>query len=106
MPVDERRRAEATIAFSFLALGLGDPALARVQRLHFTRMYELCLSLAAHLTPNGSAPHGGASEGAVETLAGRLHALVDGLTVHVLAGHLTPGEMVRRLDDYLDELTA
>nr|WP_221382790.1 TetR family transcriptional regulator C-terminal domain-containing protein [Actinoplanes polyasparticus] len=95
MPVDERRRAESTIAFSFLALGLGDPALARVQRLHFTRMYELCLSLAAHLTP----AHAG-------TTARRLHALVDGVTVHVLAGHLTPDEMTACLDDYLDELTA
>ncbi len=96
MPVDERRYAEAAIAFSFLALGLGDPALARVQRLHFTRMHELCLSLAGHLTP-------GDDTGAV---AARLHALVDGLTVHVLAGHLKAPEMVNHLDAYLDELTA
>lgn len=101
MPVDERRWAESTIAFSFLALGLGDPALARVQRLHFTRMHELCLRLAAHLTPQSDRAFPDA-----DTLAGRLHALVDGLTVHVLAGHLTADEMVLRLDDYLDELTA
>jgi AcrR family transcriptional regulator len=96
MPVDESRRAESTIAFSFLTLGLGDPALARVQRIHFTRMYELCERLTAHLSPPGD----------VETAARRLHALIDGLTVHVLAGHLTSDEMVRRLDDYLVELTA
>ncbi|WP_250000993.1 TetR/AcrR family transcriptional regulator [Actinoplanes sp. M2I2] len=96
MPVDERRHAEATIAFSFLALGLGDPALARVHRLQFTQMYELCRRLAEHLTPGGDA----------ETTARRLHALVDGLSVHVLAGHLTPDEMVGQLDDYLGELTA
>ncbi len=96
MPVDERRHAEATIAFSFLALGLGDPALARVHRLQFTKMYELCRQLAAHLTVGDD----------VETTARRLHALVDGLSVHVLAGHLTSGEMVRQLDDYLGELTA
>ncbi len=96
MPVDERRRAESTIAFSFLALGLGDPELARVQRLHFTRMYELCLRLAGHLTPVAG----------VTATARRLHAVVDGLTVHVLAGHLTASEMVEQLDGYLDELTA
>jgi AcrR family transcriptional regulator len=97
MPVDEHRRAEAEIAFSFLALGLGDPALAQVQRHHFARMYELCLSLAAYVTPG---------DGDAETIARRLHAVVDGLSVHVLAGHLTPDEMTARLDDYLGELTA
>ena len=94
LPVDETRRAEATIAFSFLALGLGDPALAAVQKRHFTQMYELCRNLSGHLTPDGD----------VETTARRLHAVVDGLAVHVLAGHLTPEEMVRRLGDYLDEV--
>lgn len=89
MPVDEPRRAEATIAFSFLALGLGDPELARVHKLQFTRMYELCLNLSS----------------GDETGARRLHALVDGLSVHVLAGHLTPAEMTAGLDDYLAELT-
>jgi AcrR family transcriptional regulator len=84
MPVDEQRHIEASIAFAFLALGLGDPALARVQRLHFTRMYELCRAMSPG-----------------EHAARRLHAVVDGLTVHVLAGHLTPEEMVRELDAYL-----
>ena len=93
MPVDPERHTEASIAFAFLALGLGDPELARVQRLHFTSMSELCRTLARQLA-------------GTDAPARRLHALVDGLTVHVLAGHLTPDEMVGRLDDYLDELTA
>jgi len=33
----------------------------------------------------------------------RLHALVDGLSVQVLAGHLTPGEAAAGLSDYLDD---
>ena len=97
MPVDAGRRIEASIAFSFLALGLGDAELARVQRLHFTGMYELCLTLIRRLVPEpGSASH--------ESLARRLHAVVDGLTVHVLAGHLSPAGMVRELDAHLNEL--
>ncbi|MBM2618930.1 TetR family transcriptional regulator C-terminal domain-containing protein [Actinoplanes sp. LDG1-06] len=96
MPVDERRHAEATIAFSFLALGLGDPALAAVQKRHFAQMYDLCRQLAPHLTPDGD----------VEATARCLHAVVDGLTVHVLAGHLDADEMVRRLGNYLDEVMA
>lgn len=98
MPVDEIRHTESSIAFAFLALGLGDPELARVQRLHFTSMYELCLRLVRQVvpTPARTTP---------ETLARRLHAVVDGLTVHVLAGHLSSADMVDQLNAYLDELT-
>jgi AcrR family transcriptional regulator len=38
MPLDAGRHLESSIAFAFLALGLGDPELARVQRAHFTGM--------------------------------------------------------------------
>jgi AcrR family transcriptional regulator len=91
MPVDPPRHTEASIAFAFLALGLGDPELARVQRLHFTGMYELCRSVTLGLT-------------GADTAARRLHAVVDGLTVHVLAGHLPVADMISELDAYLDEL--
>ena len=91
MPVDLPRHTEASIAFAFLALGLGDPELARVQRLHFTGMYELCRTVARELT-------------GADTAARRLHAVVDGLTVHVLAGHLSVADMIAELDAYLDEL--
>ncbi|HEX5199311.1 TetR/AcrR family transcriptional regulator [Paractinoplanes rhizophilus] len=95
MPVDERRRTEAEIAFAFLALGLRDPALARVQRLHFGSMFELCLRLVTQLAPGRPAPR---------EAARHLHALVDGLTVHVLAGHLGPAEAIDQLNAHLDTL--
>ncbi len=98
MPVDEQRRIEASLSFAFLALGLGDPELARVQRLLFSGMYELCLRLIRQLVPDpGRRTH--------ESLARRLHALVDGLTVHVLAGHLAPDQAIAELNVHLDELT-
>ncbi|MGW4940795.1 TetR/AcrR family transcriptional regulator [Actinoplanes sp. NPDC004185] len=93
MPLDAERHTEASIMFAFLTLGLGDPALAEVQRLHFTAMYELCLHLMRQLVPTGA-----------ESAARRLHAVVDGLTVHVLAGHLSPPAAAAELDAYLDEL--
>jgi AcrR family transcriptional regulator len=93
MPLDAERHTESSIMFSFLTLGLGDPALARVQRLHFTAMYDLCLHLVRQLIP-----------GEPEAAARRLHAVVDGLAVHVLAGHLTPEAAAAELDAYLDEL--
>lgn len=94
MPVDAARHTEAAIAFGFLALGLGDPALARVQRLHFTSMFDLCVRAVAALAPD-------LADAARRTPARRLHAVVDGLTVHVLAGHLTAAEMVAELDVFL-----
>ncbi|HKA69493.1 MAG TPA: TetR family transcriptional regulator C-terminal domain-containing protein, partial [Actinomycetes bacterium] len=103
MPVDANRHTESSIAFAFLALGLGDPELARIQRIHFTSMYDLCLNLIRQLDAAGLlAPH----RVPLESLAHRLHAIVDGLTVHVLAGQLRPAEMVAQLNAYLDELTA
>ena len=94
MPLDAERRIEASISFSFLALGLSDPALAEVQRQQFAALYELCEHLAAQLTPGG------------ERVARRLHALVDGLSVQLLAGHLEPAAALAELDAYLDELAA
>jgi AcrR family transcriptional regulator len=94
MPLDADRRVEASIAFSFLALGIGDPDLARVQRQQYAALYQLCRHLAAQLTDRGDA------------VARRLHALVDGLSVQILAGHLEPAEALAELDAYLDELTA
>lgn len=102
VPADARRATEATIAFAFLTLGLSDPALARVQRTHFTAMYGLCRQIVDLLDANGLlAPHRTSNE----TLARRLHAVVDGLSIHVLAGHLTAEEMTAQLDAYLAELT-
>ncbi|WP_433384443.1 TetR/AcrR family transcriptional regulator [Actinoplanes sp. CA-142083] len=109
MPVDERRRTESEIAFAFLALGLQDPALARVQRLHFGSMFELCLRLVSQLAPARPATDDAAREAddeAARRAARHLHALVDGLTVHVLAGHLTPAQMIADLDAHLDALAA
>ncbi|GAA2859108.1 transcriptional regulator [Actinoplanes cyaneus] len=94
MPADPERHTEAAIAFGFLALGLGDPKIAQVQRLMFGSMFELCLQVVAILAPDADATR-------LQGSARRLHAMVDGLTVHVLAGHLTADEMVAELDAFL-----
>ncbi|GAA4616846.1 TetR family transcriptional regulator C-terminal domain-containing protein [Actinoallomurus liliacearum] len=101
MPVDARRHAEAAVAFAFLALGLSDPRLAEVQRAHFDGMYGLCLRVIESLDAEGLlAPH----IASTELLARRLHAVVDGLSIQRLAGHLTPELMVAQLDAYLAEI--
>ncbi|MFG1794034.1 TetR family transcriptional regulator C-terminal domain-containing protein [Nocardia sp. NPDC049149] len=42
----------------------------------------------------------------LDLLAARLHALVDGLSLHGLAGHRTAPEMIAQLDAFLDEILA
>lgn len=102
MPIDAQRHTEAAIAFAFLALGLSDPHLAEVQRTHFDGMYGLCLQLIEGLDSEGLlAPH----TTSTELLARRLHALVDGLSIQRLAGHLPPESMITQLDAYLAEIT-
>ena len=98
VPADADRHTEASIGFAFLALGLNDPALAAVQREMFTGLYELCCRLICHLRPD-------LGEAELRTHGRRLHAVVDGLTVHVLAGHLSAEEMVGEVDAYLSEIS-
>jgi AcrR family transcriptional regulator len=101
MPVDEDRRAEASVAFAFLALGLSDPAVAQVQARTYRAMAELCRQLVDQMAGHGAPAGTGTSR---DIMAGRLHAIVDGLSVHVLAGYLEPDAMIRQLDAYLEEL--
>jgi AcrR family transcriptional regulator len=98
MPADPARTTEASIAFSFLALGLSDPRLAEVQRAHFGGMHTLCRRLIDVLGGEGLLAH---PSPPAEVLASRLHALVDGLSVHVLAGHISARTMLDQLDAYL-----
>lgn len=101
MPIDAQRHAEAAIAFAFLALGLSDPRLAKVQRTHFDSMSGLCLQIIKSLDTEGLlAPH----TASIEILARRLHAVVDGLSIQRLAGHLSPEIMITQLDAYLAEI--
>ncbi|MEV5705652.1 TetR family transcriptional regulator C-terminal domain-containing protein [Actinoallomurus sp. NPDC052274] len=101
MPVDARRHTEATVAFAFLALGLSDPRLAEVQRAHFDGMYGLCRQLIESLDSEGLLTPQASS---ADLLARRLHAVVDGLSIQRLAGHLTPEAMITQLDAYLAEI--
>ncbi|MFC4117007.1 TetR/AcrR family transcriptional regulator [Nonomuraea zeae] len=102
MPGDPQRFTESSIAFAFLALGLRDPRLAAIQQWHFGGMYDLCRTLMHDLAAHG-APLAGSPP---DSAARRLHAVVDGLSIHVLAGHLTPAEMAAELDAHLATLTS
>ncbi|MGW1735791.1 TetR family transcriptional regulator C-terminal domain-containing protein, partial [Streptomyces sp. NPDC001999] len=69
---------------------------------NFTSMLDLCRRLVGDLATLGVlAPH----DDDLDTLARRLHAVVDGLSVQALAGHLSSAEMVAQFDAYLVDLT-
>lgn len=80
--LDEARRAEAAVWLAFVAQATFTPRLAKVLRVNYG---EILRALAALL--------GGDREEACALLA-----LVDGLTLHVLVGQLTPGAAKRILD--------
>ncbi|MBF6546633.1 TetR/AcrR family transcriptional regulator [Nocardia brasiliensis] len=86
MPLDGPRATETSIAFSFVALGLSNPSLAAVQREHFDDMYAMCHKLVTDLAANDLLAQPISDP---DLLAARLHALVDGLSLHGLAGHRT-----------------
>ncbi|WP_327091069.1 TetR family transcriptional regulator C-terminal domain-containing protein [Nonomuraea sp. NBC_01738] len=98
MPGDDARYTEAAISFAFLVLGVRDPEMTATQFRHFGGMFGLCRELIGDLADLGVLETAGASP---DSLARRLHAMVDGLSVHVLAGHLTAEQMSAELDAHL-----
>ncbi|MBF6332850.1 TetR/AcrR family transcriptional regulator [Nocardia transvalensis] len=101
MPLDEQRGTEVSIAFSFVALGLSDPELARVQRHHFASMRDLCRRTVDALEAESGRPR---PQPVRDRIAARLHAVVDGLSLQRLAGYLDTEQVIAELDAYLDEL--
>ncbi|MFD6159581.1 TetR/AcrR family transcriptional regulator [Nocardia sp. NPDC060256] len=101
LPLDEHRITEARIAFAFVVLGLADPHLAEVQREHFGQLHDLCRHLIEDLAEQGQLSQRIPER---DVAARQLHALIDGLSLQGLAGHLTPAEMTAQLDVFLNEL--
>jgi len=87
--LDEARRDEAAVWLAFVAQAAFTPRLAKVLRASYG---EVVAALAALL--------GGDSEDARSLLA-----LVDGLTLHVLVGQLTPKAAKRILDMHILRLS-
>ncbi|HEY8756738.1 MAG TPA: TetR family transcriptional regulator C-terminal domain-containing protein [Candidatus Dormibacteraeota bacterium] len=93
LPLDHDRAVEARVASAFLARAAVDPGVsAHLQEKH-SRRHEF---LASQLRCCG-VKH-------PEQAASLLVALVDGLTLHTLAGHQTPDSALATLDDELDRL--
>ncbi|UCM87735.1 TetR/AcrR family transcriptional regulator [Streptomyces marincola] len=91
----EAHRAEARVWLAFLAQAAVSPPLAAVLRASYAGLHAMFARL---ITAAGSVAEPGRE-------ARVLLALTDGLTAHVLVGHLTPEEARAALDAHLARLT-
>ncbi|MFJ5549458.1 TetR/AcrR family transcriptional regulator [Streptomyces sp. NPDC093225] len=91
-------RAEARVWLAFLAQAAVSEPLAVILRANYAGLEDVFTGLVVDAT----APTAG--EGAARRAARTLLALADGLTGHVLVGHLTPEEAHEVLDSHLTAL--
>ncbi|WP_030020367.1 TetR/AcrR family transcriptional regulator [Streptomyces monomycini] len=87
-------RAEARVWLAFVAQAAVSPALAEILRGNYTGLHGLFTRLIAEATATPDA----------EREARTLLALTDGLTTHVLVGHLAPEAALDALDSHLARL--
>ena len=80
LPLDDERRAEAEVWLALTARTLTDPGLAAVRDRSFDELRGLCGSVVQRLADAGALRDGVDNGREAE----RLHALLDGLTLHLL----------------------
>ncbi|WP_219971907.1 TetR/AcrR family transcriptional regulator [Rubrobacter xylanophilus] len=97
LPLDEERREEGRVWLAFTAHSLVDPRVALEHEVVFDGVRELCRRVIGRLADEGLlSPRLDPEEEVV-----RLHALVDGLTLHRLLGRLGEEETLAALDAHL-----
>ncbi|MFF4699280.1 TetR/AcrR family transcriptional regulator [Streptomyces chattanoogensis] len=92
--LQEEHRAEARVWLAFVAQAAVSPSLAEIVRTNYAGLQALFTRLIAEATEAADP----------ERTARTLLALTDGLTTHVLIGHLTPAAALDVLDAHLNGL--
>ncbi|MFJ3860151.1 TetR/AcrR family transcriptional regulator [Streptomyces sp. NPDC090085] len=104
--LDEQHRSEARVWLAFLAQAAVDETLAETMRRNQAALQEVFTGLISQACQG----QGQDGDGAVALDAAReartVLALADGLTAHVLVGHLTPAEAQEVLHSHLSRLWA
>lgn len=98
LPLDEQSRMVGRVWFAYLSRSLVDARIAEEHGMVFDGVRELCTRVTHEMSEIGQLAPG--LDPDIE--AARLHALVDGLTVHGLLGRLDGDEMLAVLDAHLD----
>ncbi|MFI9052324.1 TetR/AcrR family transcriptional regulator [Streptomyces sp. NPDC053427] len=94
--LQEEHRAEARVWLAFVAQAAVSPSLAEILRANYAGLQTLFARLITEATESADP----------ERAARTLLALADGLTTHVLIGHLTPAAAEDVLDGHLRNLGA
>ncbi|MFF8314776.1 TetR/AcrR family transcriptional regulator [Streptomyces lydicus] len=92
--VQEERRAEARVWLAFAAQAAVSSSLAEILRSNYADLHKVFTQLIAE----------GCDTPDPERAARTLLALADGLTTHVLIGHLSPTAALDVLDGHLNQL--
>ncbi|MFF8615966.1 TetR/AcrR family transcriptional regulator [Streptomyces sp. NPDC015350] len=101
--LEEERHAEARVWLAFLAQAAVDESLARTLRSNYAALQGVFVRLAAEAArTTGDAEGAAPFDPLVE--ARTLLALADGLTAHVLIGHLAPREAREVVHTHLENL--
>ena len=100
LPLDADRRTEAAIWLAFVGRGLVDENIALEQQVAFGALHDLCLRITHDLARRRRLAPGLDPDQA----ATQLHALIDGLTVHILIGQLAPDRALAVLDLHLGSI--
>ncbi|AXK33382.1 TetR family transcriptional regulator [Streptomyces armeniacus] len=95
--IGEPHRAEARVWLAFVAQAAVTPALAATLRENYASLHTLLVRLVTEAVPGITA-----EDAACE--ARTFLALADGLTTHLLIGHLSPADALTVLDDRLNRL--
>lgn len=98
LPLDEERRVEMEVYLSLGVAALSDPELTNAYNEVSGALSQLCLSVAHALRPE-------ANEHQLTASAAALHAVVDGLALHLLHG-VDATVALAALDDQLRQLHA
>ncbi|TJZ41607.1 TetR/AcrR family transcriptional regulator [Streptomyces piniterrae] len=108
----EEHRAEARVWLAFLAQAAVSPPLAEILRSNYASLQTVFTRLIAEAGGDTGGTEGADGTGAArgkgshdpECAARTLLALADGLTAHVLIGHLSPDTALAVLDAHLGGL--
>jgi len=100
LPLDEERRDDAVVGFAFLAQAGVQPKVAGALRDSFAQLENFVSGEIRRSQEAGESPAGLDPERERVTLL----ALLDGLTVHILAGQRNPETALAVLDYHLDHL--
>lgn len=99
LPLDDERRAEAQVWLAFVGQSLSDPGLADTQGVAYRALNEIFRQIF-----EGFSALGWPAQHTPEAAAREVQALIDGLSLHLLLGQITPEDAWATLETRVRQL--